>query len=903
MTDRLPSFSTIVSPSQTAVPAFASSVSVPETLLKKQETVEEEPYTIKCICGFSDDDGNTIYCETCDTWQHIECYYPDSVQDALREDFAHSCVDCKPRPLDSRTAHERQQARIKSLASEEDVSDKRPRRPPSKSHRKKSKPSEGHINGHTSGKDENVKHALSHDQNHPHAHKKSKSTHKASQSVSSHAPKRSPSYGASKTNPAHPPSPATTPPEVAINFRPQNYSQNLVKDRDVEIVNVNSYARLEISLTLSMWLRDPGKMEKETGCHSSDVFQTTPANLETLKTANQVAHRSSTTSTPEYDFHYLSAVVAIEKDVPLLELNGQIGFQTDYCREASHRWNELTAPVSFVFFHPMLPLYIDTRREGSKARYVRRSCRPNSGLDTYLTDGSEYHFWLVSERRIAPKEQITIPWDVRFPADKRHRMLHVLGLGDDDVGAHEDWELDDVEYEGLADWVDLILSEYGGCACDLGNDCAFARFKQNYAARMQRRSGSQPATVLAQPKKKQRKLKNHTISPIGTGFATNSRAASEGHLEGSPEHDSRSQSGSKPGSRDMTPARQGSFDTLGILTEPTDRDKRKVAMVEDSFRRMEQQQPPRKKKRLSDGTGSSKTKSTSKSVGSQPSSMPHAASERRYVDAGTSGSKLHSPSVSDATQRPSGSVRSTTSRHGTAAAPSRSGSEAPRRNYVDAAVQTDPVEGEWVDSQTTPRPKKRIVSLSKRLLSIRHKARADEEERRKQMLMNGSTTPMEIESPGSQHGAPGSSSTANGVDLSATSSVPRLQVDVNGLKQDLRVQLPPVPAFGTSTSAPTPLSATSPLMQSPFTGSHLANHFGLSTGSATPSPIKKKMSLSDYRSRHSKAQAGKLPTGTAPLKTSMSNVDEPSLDTSGTGVSPATDKAVDTNMSGTGASA
>lgn len=919
MTDRLPSLSTIVAPSQTAVPALAASVSVPEALLKKQETADEEPYTIKCICGFSDDDGNTIYCETCDTWQHIECFYPDSVQDALREDFAHSCADCKPRPLDSRTAHDRQKARIKSLASEEEMSDKKTRRPPSKSHRKKPKPSELQLNGHSSSKDENTKHATPHDHT-THTHKKSKSTHKAAQSVSSQAPKRSPSYGTSKANPTHPPSPATTPPEVPINFRPRNYSQNLTSDRDVQMVNVNSYARLEISLTMSMWLRDPSKMEKETGCHSSDVFQQAPSNLETFKLANQVAHKSSPTGTAGSAFHYLSAVVGIEKDVPLLELNGQIGFQTDYCQDPTHRWNELTAPVSFVFFHPMLPLYIDTRREGSKARYVRRSCKPNSALDTYLTDGSEYHFWLVSERRIAPKEQITIPWDVRFPPDKSHRMLHILGLGDDEVGAQVEPELDELEYDGLANWVDLILSEYGGCACDLGEECAFIRFKQNYATKTHHRSNPQPSNALTVPKKRPRKPKTqHTISPTSTGHATNSRAASEGRLEGSPENDGRSQSGSgrsKPPSRDMTPARQGSFDTLGILTEPTDRDKRKVAMVEDSFRRMEQQQPPRKKKRISDGTGGTgattgtKTKATSKSVGSQPSNMPNGNPDRRYVDAGTSGSKSHSPPLA-AAQHASGSARNTSSRHGSAPMPSRSGSAASRPSYVDAAVQTDPVEGEWLGSQAEPRPKRRIVSLSKRLLSGR-KVRLEEEERRKQMSLNGTTTPMDIESPTFQQGPSGSSSIATGVEKPLGLSVPELRVEMNALKHrsmDLRVQLPPVPAFGSSTSAPTPLSATSPMMQSPFASNNLAHHFGLSSGigvAVTPSPIKKKMSLSDYKSRHKTARPS---IGTAPLKTSvsMSNVEEPksasSVDTSAAGASPATEKAVETQVSTNGASA
>jgi hypothetical protein len=67
----------------------------------------EEPYTIKCICISSNDDGNTIYCETCDTWQHIRCFYPDNFEEAIREDFAHSCAECKPRPLDRQRAWER----------------------------------------------------------------------------------------------------------------------------------------------------------------------------------------------------------------------------------------------------------------------------------------------------------------------------------------------------------------------------------------------------------------------------------------------------------------------------------------------------------------------------------------------------------------------------------------------------------------------------------------------------------------------------------------------------------------------------------------------------------------------------------------------------------------------------
>jgi tRNA A-37 threonylcarbamoyl transferase component Bud32 len=50
---------------------------------------EEEGYTIKCTCSSAEDDGSTVYCEKCDTWQHIECYYPSK-----KVPDEHLCSDC-----------------------------------------------------------------------------------------------------------------------------------------------------------------------------------------------------------------------------------------------------------------------------------------------------------------------------------------------------------------------------------------------------------------------------------------------------------------------------------------------------------------------------------------------------------------------------------------------------------------------------------------------------------------------------------------------------------------------------------------------------------------------------------------------------------------------------------------
>jgi hypothetical protein len=99
---------------------------------------------------------------------------------------------------------------------------------------------------------------------------------------------------------------------------------------------------------------------------------------------------------------------------------------------------------------------------------------------------------------------------------------------------------------------------------------------------------------------------------------------------------------------------------------------------------------------------------------------------------------------------------------------------------------------------------------------------------------------------------------------SATSPVKR--------SPDLRVQMPPVPSFGGSVSglstATTPLSANGSLVQSPFSTS-LPSPFtpsGLNGNVAHQSPVRKKLSLSDYRkSKVDKTAASKAGPGIAKL--------------------------------------
>lgn len=876
-------------PPQTAIPSQAVVAPIPPISQpdapRKVETVEEEPYTIKCICNFSDDDGNTIYCETCDTWQHIECFYPDSREEALREDFAHSCAECKPRVLNIQKAIERTK-RLSNAPLPHEAPDKKTKRHPSKGQKKKPKPTDLLLNGHTSGQ-ENGKHGSPNEPTQP--NKKVKASHRPSHSTSSMPNKRSPSYGNGRTN-GHPPSPATTPPDLPNDFEIHGYSDrfrslyNNENEADVQKAPSNSFSSLAASNSVSLWPRNKDKMVEDTGQRFDEVFQKLPQDMATRQRQLIVKDKQVPTSEGALRWKYLTTPAAIEKDVPLIELYGQIGFQKDYCSNPDNLWEELSSPLPFVFFHPALPLCIDTRNELSPARYVRRSCKPNAILDTYLSAEYEYHFWLVSDRSIAANEQITLPWDFRLPKSQKARMLHLIGLNDDDVPASDEPDMDEPEYNRISGWLYHVLSEYGGCACDLGSNCAFARFHRYYQSRALPRAQA--------PKKKSRKPKVHTISPTSTGHAANSRAASESHNEDGDQDAPSVSDPSKPPSRERTPGggRQGSLDQPEILTQLTDRDKRKVQMVEDSFRRMEQQAPPRKKKRASDGTGSvTGTGLGISTPGNKPKSKAGSttsSSGPRYVDAGTSRSKSGSPT---STHSMNGLKSSLQSRP---AASTRSGTDV-RPVYCDAAVQTEPVQGEWYSSNVQlPRPRRRVISLSQRLLNNRHRIRCDAEDRRKSQGSLGHVSPSASATETPVQARPGDSSpvsaregsiqgevlspSAAGVadttmtdapSLSPTMTKPPTPVTMpeseKARSPDLRVQMPPVPVFGaantTGSGFTTPQSAVS-VLRSPFSAGGMPSPFvppAVNGVAAHPSPAKKKLSLSDY----TKSRANKKTTG------------------------------------------
>ena len=85
--DDSPASSTSRSPS--APSPSASTPSEPSPTKQEMSGLPVEPVAdsglIRCICGFTDDDGLTIFCDMCGFWQHISCvlYQPRSQSDSV----------------------------------------------------------------------------------------------------------------------------------------------------------------------------------------------------------------------------------------------------------------------------------------------------------------------------------------------------------------------------------------------------------------------------------------------------------------------------------------------------------------------------------------------------------------------------------------------------------------------------------------------------------------------------------------------------------------------------------------------------------------------------------------------------------------------------------------------------
>lgn len=912
MTD--PSLNTLTATSVQTTAGSVPSAHVPLQDPTHAPDEEVEDYIIKCICGFREDDGNTVYCDLCDTWQHTECYYYDKHGNVPTKEelevIDHFCAECQPRLLNAKGAIERQRIRRKGL----DPGDRKAKKTTAKSHKKKVRGPEPNgllINGwdHNDHDLFNDGASQSPRDQHPPA-KRPKTNHRPSHSMQ--LPVLSP-----KTNP-HPlkrSGPTVySPSKIHGEHSPTEYAREPYSDEFLSLyandpgdtpMQTNLLNNISITRDLSHWSRDVELLREATnGLTPQDVFIRCEQSLDSIPLPDlNKEYREEESTVPggrRPRWTYLTIDSFRPKDSIVGEIRGKIGHMQHYIQDPNNRWEYLRHPAPFVFFHPKLPIYIDTRSEGTICRYLRRSCDPNLSMKTFLENGSDYHFCFVAKKDLDAGTELTIGWvlDEHIRSFFYHRNQEEVKM-EGEVNAEEDY---------VTDWAAKVLGEFGGCACD-SSKCAFDRYDQRSASIVKGRDGHNDKQLQG-----------------NNGYGTNSRASSE-------QDDGRSSSGSQPQSRDMTPTRNASGD-MGFRAEISGREKRKIAALEKNFEQLEndKHQPAHKKKKRNSGGSNVNTPSAGTSVGtpfivpapsfaerfeqkqlghtatsfSQPNT-PGLSTKPQYADASTSRRKSGSPTTksSNASARPrtgaTTNIKKRSSQPNTPSIPS----PLIRPNYVSTAMQTDrDDEEDWYKPPSAPvLARKPYMSLTKRLLLRSQRDREKLEERQRASLndpsrleANGDSRELppphmhedtEMQDPG-----PGQSSVSAHVSTDSMLHTPSNMTELkppplwpsNGLQaaaeqprpingfrtNDLRVQLPSKLSVPTDSTSNTPLveTPTSAVPQSPLiqnSASYPSLFANSSSNLVQPSPIKKKVSLGEYFSRLKGSQpATEMPANSSP---------------------------------------
>jgi len=659
---------------------------------------EEESSVIKCICGYQEDDGSTVLCEKCDTWQHIVCYYDN----ATRVPDVHECTDCHPRPVDARGAAEKQRQRREL----QNIGERRgkPKAAP-KSGKKRAKDPLGQVqlNGWAVHANSELHYGTERKsgspRDQPPPSKRPKTTHRSSASLS--MPNQTPNLvpgsrkraGSTLHNGMSPTkSPTNLAPSgcVVEEFSPE--FMQLYRQPEPPSIDSNSYTDIRVANDIALWLNDREALAQATdGMEPSQIFERVEQTIEELESMapSIVKQNEEDTQVTNHGLHPQWQYLTVESFVPangyIGELKGHIGRRADYFSTPSNRWELLQHPEPFVFFPPHLPIYIDTRREGTILRYVRRSCRPNMRMKI-LTQSREggYHFCFTASEDIHPEDELTIGWEIT--PETRQLLQNSMTNGDIRKEGFK-------KLEHLSHWISGVLSNFGGCAC-------------------QHRSKETPCfldlarrpAITHEPAKTTKSKKKKQVSPLSTGRATNSRAGSEAfHRDGQDEDmDSRSTSGSrsKPNSRDITPMTHFSVD--GDL-KMSDRERRKIQQQERLFEQLEYDEQHGSKRRKRNSAGSAlNTPGLSSSVRRSPRPSIFEANLDPQKQLG------HPESSSHRTREHS---------NGVARKASNKNSKAngcppltkPRAVYVDSSTQTEPVSR--MNAPATPLNKKREMKL------------------------------------------------------------------------------------------------------------------------------------------------------------------------------------------------
>ncbi|KAJ1911836.1 SET domain-containing protein 3 [Tieghemiomyces parasiticus] len=353
---------------------------------------------IRCICGFTEDDGFTIQCDSCLVWQHGVCV--DVHPNAIPSQYY--CERCVPRRARSRTSLPDITSKVLSPVSSDTLADG----PGDAS----TTSAPGRANRFV-GPDESGLAAGLQDRR-----KRPKTPRAASPAGGggSSQPKLSLSLPRVSEYVTH----HSYDPVKGCRLPDSNSDQHTNVIRLLDQVTTHRHRRTEAA-----------RHRSQTSPSSADVDPltvdtiappgwdtTTTMDAETLRNPlYKVSARNL--SRPAQDPTKRIGLIA-ESDIPvkrfIAECWGLLLLKSDYIRDLANDYAVLRTPKPFVEFHPHLDLAVDARTMGGKTRFLRRSCRPNAELRSVTLQGADgddmVHLALFATVDIPRGAEITVAW-------------------------------------------------------------------------------------------------------------------------------------------------------------------------------------------------------------------------------------------------------------------------------------------------------------------------------------------------------------------------------------------------------------------------------------------------------------------------------------------------------------
>ncbi|EPS42296.1 hypothetical protein H072_3737 [Dactylellina haptotyla CBS 200.50] len=423
---------------------------------------------IRCFCGYDQDDGFTIQCDKCSHWQHGSCVKinPKNVPDTF------ICYYCEARDLQQSDVKRAKDLQSKRIEAEGRKTQPQPKRSAATSHRKRETNGSGH------GRSYSETTALK---------PQSPKEHTAAATSSSTSTTAKPPRGRQRpiSTQAHTNLPDTSAspdehsptgksPSIEREIRSDSEVPPSVYTKEYSPISCNTIVSPEVDHKIKTWTHDALDRTKNAIATTESSVPCTPRRYSTSEFHELIpsGHTVRWVTSPEELSPLGLPLIRLVADMPskadqfVIEYVGEIGSKTSYIQDNLNQYQRIRHPKAFVLFHPQLPIYIDARRCGSEARFVRRSCHPNLKFETMIINGTDLRFALYTNQPIEQGTEITIgwEWDSSLPFNK---LL-------EDVSAED---LDPDQLQKMTKWAEVITTTVGECACADRETCIMARLK------------------------------------------------------------------------------------------------------------------------------------------------------------------------------------------------------------------------------------------------------------------------------------------------------------------------------------------------------------------------------------------------------------------------------------------